>query len=177
MNAETVDEMLEKLDSSDGYLRALSRKQSNERWLTSIEDGYKWLIPAEGRQNMMGSQETRTLLCNYDALEIAEGDDVPDAVRKMADGLRAFTDGGTERRDPTEDPRACSRCGVHIGFLGDDYCDPCAREIGARGDIVRCMGCGQDGPEEQMESVDISSEDEYYPTIRYLCPSCSGGEP
>jgi len=82
----------------------------------------------------------------------------------------------TEQRDPTEDPRACSRCGVHIGFLGDDYCDPCAREIGARAEMVRCMSCGQDGPEEQMESVDISSDDEYYPTIRYLCRGCSGGD-
>jgi hypothetical protein len=83
---------------------------------------------------------------------------------------------GTERRDPTEDPRACSRCGVHISFLIDDYCDSCAREIGARGEMVRCMGCGQDGPEEQMESVEISEPDEYYPTIRYLCRDCSGGE-
>ena len=90
------------------------------------------------------------------------------------DGL--VTDGGTERRNPTEGPRACSRCGVHIGFLGDNYCDPCAREIGARGEMVRCMGCGQDGPEEHMESVDISEPDEYYPTIRYLCRDCSGGE-
>jgi len=90
-------------------------------------------------------------------------------------GGRLLTDGGTERRDPTEDPRACSRCGVHIGFLGDNYCDPCAREIGARGEMVRCMGCGQDGPEGQMESVDISEPDEYYPTIRYLCRDCSGG--
>jgi len=95
------------------------------------------------------------------------------------DGL--VTDGGqstsgTDRSDPTEDPRACSRCGVHMGFLGDDYCDPCAREIGARKPIVRCMGCSQDAPQEKMEPVDISSPDEYYPTIRYLCRDCSGGE-
>lgn len=82
----------------------------------------------------------------------------------------------TEHRDPTDDPRACSRCGVHIGLLGDDYCDPCAREIGAKPPMERCMGCGQDVPQEQMESVDISPPDEYYPTIRYFCRGCSGGE-
>jgi hypothetical protein len=83
---------------------------------------------------------------------------------------------GTERLDPTEDPRACSRCGVHIGFLGDDYCDPCAREIGAKTPMERCLQCGRNAPQELMESVDISTPDEYYPTIRYLCRDCSGGE-
>jgi len=96
-------------------------------------------------------------------------------------GGRLLTDGGrsvdsTDRRDPTEDARACSRCGVHIGLWSDEYCDPCAREIGVRGEMIQCMGCGQDGPEEHMESVDISEPDEYYPTIRYLCRDCSGGE-
>jgi len=99
-----------------------------------------------------------------------------DANRFVNPREKLVADGGSEPRDPTEDPRACSRCGVHIGFMTDNYCDPCAREIGARGDMVRCMGCGQDGPEEQMESVDISEPDEYYPTIRYLCRDCSGGE-
>jgi hypothetical protein len=37
------------------------------------------------------------------------------------------------------------------------------------------MGCGQRGPQERMKAVDISQPDEYYPTIRYLCGSCSGG--
>ncbi|NLV08741.1 hypothetical protein GOC74_02155 [Halomicrobium mukohataei] len=83
---------------------------------------------------------------------------------------------GTDRRDPTEDPRSCSRCGVHIGLGGDDYCDPCAREIGAKPPIRRCMGCGQQAPEEQMESVDVSGPEEYYPKFEYLCSACSGGD-
>jgi hypothetical protein len=80
-----------------------------------------------------------------------------------------------ERPDPAEDPRACSVCGVYIGAFGDEYCDGCAREIGAKPPLERCLGCGQRAPKEQMGSVDISPDDEYYPTIRYLCPGCSGG--
>jgi hypothetical protein len=83
---------------------------------------------------------------------------------------------GTERRDPTEDPAACSRCGVHIGLGGDEYCDPCAREIGVKPPMERCLHCSRDAPRELMESVDISTPDEYYPEIRYLCQDCSGGD-
>jgi len=82
----------------------------------------------------------------------------------------------SEKRDPAEDPRACSLCGTHIGFSSDEYCDGCAREVGAKPPLERCMDCGNRGPQEQMKSVDISTEDEYYPEIRYLCRSCSGSE-
>lgn len=82
---------------------------------------------------------------------------------------------GIERRDPADDPRACSMCGVHIGAFGDDYCEPCARDIGTKPPMERCMHCGEDVPREQAESIDISADEEYYPEIRYFCPSCSGG--
>jgi hypothetical protein len=81
-----------------------------------------------------------------------------------------------DRRDPAEDPRACSKCGVHIGFGGDDYCDGCAREIGAKPPLVRCEHCGTRGPEEQMNAVDISTDEEYYPKFVHFCRSCSGGD-
>ena len=84
--------------------------------------------------------------------------------------------GETERRDPTKDPRACSKCGVHTGAFGGDYCDLCAREIGAKPPMQRCMGCGQDVPQEQMKTIDVSPEDGYYPDIRYLCRDCSGDD-
>jgi len=80
-----------------------------------------------------------------------------------------------ERPDPPEDPRACSKCGVHIGWGGDEYCDGCAREIGAKPPLERCMSCGRDAPRERMKAIDVSPPDEYYPTMRYLCRSCSGG--
>jgi hypothetical protein len=83
---------------------------------------------------------------------------------------------GTDRRDPTEDPNACSVCGVYIGFGGDEYCDGCAREIGAKPPLVQCTACGQDGPQEQMKAIDVSPPDEYYPKFEYLCQSCSRGE-
>ena len=79
------------------------------------------------------------------------------------------------QRDPTEDPRACSHCGVHIG-LGDEYCEACAREIGAKPPMRQCVNCGQDAPEEQMKTIDVSGPEEYYPEIRYLCRGCSGGD-
>lgn len=82
---------------------------------------------------------------------------------------------GTDRRDPEDDPRACSLCGVHIGAFGDDYCDGCAREIGAKPPLVRCEHCGTRGPEERMKAVDISAEDEYYPEFIYLCRGCADG--
>ena len=79
-------------------------------------------------------------------------------------------------RDPGDDPRLCSMCGVYVGFLGDEYCDGCAREIGAKPPLRRCLNCGQRAPEERMETIDVSPEDEYYPEIEYLCRSCSGSE-
>lgn len=104
-----------------------------------------------------------------------------EALLSVDRGDGVETDGGQsehdlDRPDPSEDPRACSKCGVHIGFLGGEYCDGCAREIGAKPPLRRCLNCGQRAPQEQMESVDISTEDEYYPTIRYFCRGCPGGE-
>jgi len=82
----------------------------------------------------------------------------------------------SEKRDLAEDPRACSLCGTLLAFSSDEYCDHCARQVGAKPPLERCMHCGNGGPQEQMESVDISTEDEYYPEIRYLCRSCSGSD-
>jgi len=81
----------------------------------------------------------------------------------------------TERRDPAEDPRACSLCGAHIGFGSDDYCDGCARDLGVKPPLRRCVHCGRRRPEESMEAIDVSESDEYYPTFDYLCPSCLRG--
>lgn len=108
-------------------------------------------------------------------------DYMADSPHWDADGFvrpeeKLVTDGGTERRDPVEDSRVCSICGVYIGFGDGDYCDGCAREIGAKPPLGRCMHCGQRAPQEQMESVDVSPPGEYYPTIRHLCRGCSGGE-
>jgi DNA-directed RNA polymerase subunit RPC12/RpoP len=105
----------------------------------------------------------------------------PECGTRSVRAREVATDGGqsvdgTEHRDPSEDPAACSRCGVHIGLASDDYCDPCAREIGAKPPMQRCMGCGKNYPQEWMDDIDISGEDEYYPKIRYLCPDCSGGD-
>lgn len=87
-------------------------------------------------------------------------------------------DGDVDRRDPTEDANACSRCGVYIGsFPREEYCESCAREVGAKPPMQRCMGCGRDFPEEEMKQVDVSPPDEYYPTFRHLCRDCSRGEP
>lgn len=85
----------------------------------------------------------------------------------------AGSDGKTQR-DPADDPRACSRCGVYIGFFGDEYCAPCARELGTKPPMEQCLECGQRAPQEEMDSIDVSASDEYYPQIRYLCPDCSG---
>lgn len=82
--------------------------------------------------------------------------------------------GDKDRPDPAEDPFACSRCGVYIGGpRSNDYCDPCAREVGSKPPMRRCLGCGRDATQEQMESIDVSPPDEYYPDIRYLCRDCS----
>lgn len=83
---------------------------------------------------------------------------------------------GTDRRDPADEPTACSKCGVYIGMFAGKYCDPCAREIGQKPPMQRCMGCGQRAPEEQMDPVDVSGPEEYYPKFEYLCPDCSGGD-
>jgi len=88
-----------------------------------------------------------------------------------------LTDGCVDQPDPTADTAACSMCGCHIGYGGSDaYCDGCARDVGAKPPMRTCRGCGQTGQEEQMEAVDVSPEDEYYPDIQYLCRSCGGGD-
>jgi len=85
-------------------------------------------------------------------------------------------DQDTQQPDPTDDARACSMCGVAIGLFGDDYCDGCAREIGVKPPIRRCVHCGQRGPEEDMTVIDVSGPEEYYPEFEYLCRSCSDGD-
>lgn len=87
-----------------------------------------------------------------------------------------WSDGGTERPDPADDPTLCSVCGVYLGsFPNEDYCDGCAREIGAKPPLRRCVECGTERPEENMVAIDVSPPEEYYPTFEYLCRGCSGG--
>lgn len=87
---------------------------------------------------------------------------------------------GVARPDPEDDPFACSLCGHYLGesrrVQGEDYCESCEREHGHRSGWQTCLECGHEAPGEQMEAVDISSQDEYYPSIRYLCRDCSGGD-
>lgn len=97
---------------------------------------------------------------------------------RLFDGDRPLrADGGqTDRPDPEDDPSVCSLCGTYLGTFSEEYCDGCAREIGAKPPLRRCIECGQRGPEEQMRAIDVSLEDEYYPTFEYLCRGC-GGDP
>ena len=83
--------------------------------------------------------------------------------------------GDSGQRDPSEDPKACTLCGTYIGLFGEDYCDGCAREIGVKPPLRRCVECGKRGPEEDMKALDVSGPDEYYPVFEYLCPACSRG--
>ena len=115
--------------------------------------------------------------CAESALVLLQGPDILDSAEEG----EPITDGGQRvdgdsKRDPTEIPAACSKCGVHIGAFGDQYCDPCAREIGVKPPIQRCVSCGRDAPGEEMKTIDVSPDDEYYPEIRHLCRNCSGGE-
>jgi len=84
----------------------------------------------------------------------------------------------TDRPDPDEDPAACSLCGCHIGAFSDsEYCDGCARDIGVKAPLRRCVECGRRAPEADMHAVDVSPPDEYYPTFEHLCPSCASTDP
>lgn len=73
-----------------------------------------------------------------------------------------------------DDRRNCSLCGTHIGVLGNDYCDPCDREIGRKPPRVSCLSCGVRAPQPRMQQIDVSPEEKYYPEIRYLCRDCGG---
>ena len=42
-------------------------------------------------------------------------------------------------------------------------------------EIARCEHCHSRYYKHQMEAVDISLEDEYYPKYIYLCRGCSEG--
>lgn len=81
-----------------------------------------------------------------------------------------------EPRDPADDPNACSLCGVHIGAFGGEFCDGCARELGAKPPLRRCVECGAEAPEPRMTAIDVSPPEAYEPTFEYLCHGCSGGE-
>lgn len=83
---------------------------------------------------------------------------------------------GVNQRDPTDDPAACSKCGTHIGAFGDEYCEGCARELGVKPPLRRCVECGKEYPEERMRAIDVSPPDEYYPKFEYLCGGCDGGD-
>lgn len=90
---------------------------------------------------------------------------------------RVRADGGRkERRDPADDPQACSRCGVYIGAFSGDYCESCEWEIGVKPPMRRCEDCGREYPEEQMRGIDVSGPEEYYPEFVYLCRGCSDAE-
>jgi len=39
-----------------------------------------------------------------------------------------------------------------------------------------CHFCGQTWEPTVVDGFDLSTEDEYYPTFEYLCPSCSDGD-
>lgn len=83
----------------------------------------------------------------------------------------------SESPNPADVPHACSMCGTFIGHgTTDEYCDGCAREVGAKPPLQRCEECGRGAPESHMESIDVSPPDEYYPTFIHLCPGCAGGE-
>lgn len=79
-----------------------------------------------------------------------------------------------------DDPFACSLCGSHLGTVkglsGEEYCDGCQIDIGVMSGPVRCVGCGQLGPAEQMETIDVSPDGDYYPTFEYLCRACDSGQ-
>jgi hypothetical protein len=81
-----------------------------------------------------------------------------------------------ESYDPADDPKACSKCAVHIGLWNGDYCDGCEREMGLKPPMTRCFGCHELYPQEKMDRIDLSDPDEYYPQFQYLCGSCSGGD-
>jgi len=83
-----------------------------------------------------------------------------------------MSDPELHRRDPADDPAACSLCGVHIGAFGDEYCEGCAREIGAKPPLRRCEQCGDRYPEPRMEAIDVSPSDEYYPEFVHVCQGC-----
>jgi hypothetical protein len=82
-----------------------------------------------------------------------------------------------DRPEPDRGPFACSICGCYIGQFSGEYCDGCARAIGAKPPLRRCVECGQRGPEGQMEAIDVSRADEYYPTFEHLCRGCSDTSP
>lgn len=83
-------------------------------------------------------------------------------------------EGGEQQPDRTGEPHTCSVCGVYIGFDGQ-YCDDCSRGKAKPPNRI-CIECGQRGPQEQMEAIDVSPESDYYPDIKYLCRSCSDGD-
>lgn len=36
-------------------------------------------------------------------------------------------------------------------------------------EMCDCWVCGEDHPKSEMDTIDVSGEEQYYPEIRYLC--------
>lgn len=158
-------------DVSDGYVLPAGIQPHDTSFPTiRTKDAFDTYLETDGEMprqcDVAWCSKTRKQ-CGHDG----------DAKLRADGGTNSVSEGGTERSDPTENPHACSVCGVYLGsFPNKEYCDGCAREIGAKPPMQRCMACGRDAPQEQMETIDVSPPDEYYPEIEYLCPSCSGGD-
>lgn len=71
----------------------------------------------------------------------------------------------------SDDPYACNMCGCRVS-IREDYCDACARDIGAKPPLISCYHCGDRYEEQQMESIDLSAPDELYPDIKHICSKC-----
>jgi len=94
MNRSEIDELLLNLAEYGDYLRVEAKSMRNPRWITPTPDGYRWLTPAEGRRKTVSEEDTLSMLSHYDDGEVVDMGDVPDDVRKLDQGLEAFTDGG-----------------------------------------------------------------------------------
>lgn len=47
--------------------------------------------------------------------------------------------------------------------------------IGPHVEFVECFGCGEYLDPEDARGIDLSAEDEYYPDMHPICPSCDNG--
>lgn len=85
---DALDEKLAAIESTDKYLRC-DCGDMDTRWITTTDDGFRWLVPAQGRRdNVTDRRKTRGLLKTYE--EVAVVDDVPDSVEALDQGLSAF---------------------------------------------------------------------------------------
>ena len=163
LSQSEINDRLASLEEYDGYLRAESGKLDHPRWIRPTRYGYRWLDPAEGRREEYSEERSRTLLRHYDELTFVDSTAVVSRVRKLDQGLDAFTDGGrvdAEREISVDDLFSGLGSSSHQGHLTPPEVEDVLAEVHpvVAGEFIRRWASARDQVGSSAEHPDFRDE-------------------